>query len=190
MSRRATSYARLIVGGAALAAGALAPAAAAPSQEPDPLFDGMPTLERRAANAIGRDYACTVVTAAPGDPRRALRVYVTDRDAIGKARRVSRRLGLPRATQVRVTSKRFRRRTMRKIEDRAIASRPADAQEIRFGEKDGTPYYARCPKLRLMILPEGEASQAAEDWARGLEERYGSDRIAVVRGRTTLRPGR
>jgi hypothetical protein len=189
MSRRGTEGARRTLWGAALAAGALAPAAA-PAAATDPLFDGMPRLERRAANAIGPDYACTVITAAPGEPGRALRLYVAERHAVRRARRVTRRLGFPRGTQVRVTGKRFRRRTMRRIRDRAIESQPADAQEIRFGEKTDSPYYARCPKLRLMILPEGEASQAAEDWARGLEERYGGDRIAVVRGRTTLRPGR
>lgn len=166
------------------------PLSAAAAQEPDPLSDRLAPLERRAANAIGRDYACTVVTAAPGERGRAVRLYVTARSAVRRARRVSRRLGFPANTRVRVTSKRLRQRTMKRIRNRAIDTQPADAQEIRFGEKTDSPYYTRCPKLRLMILPEGEASQAAEDWSRRFEDRYGSDRIAVLRGRTTQRPGR
>jgi hypothetical protein len=173
----------------AIVAGALAPATVAASA-PDRLFERIAKVERRAAKAIGRDYACTVVTAPPGHDARAVRIFVTDRSAIGAARRASERLDFPSGTEIRVTSKRLRRATMRRIRDRAIETQPPDVEEIRIGEQADSPYYARCPKLRLMILPEGEASQAAEDWARRLEERYGGDRIAVVRGRTTLRPGR
>jgi hypothetical protein len=134
-------------------------------------------VEELALKRFRDSYACAVIA----DGR--LRVYVTDRSAIEKANEIRHALQSPDQMRVLMTSARFQFDTMLDIRRRLEQDLPAPGSGIGIESPLGR---RTCPRVRLQVLPKGQASPQAERWAADAQRRYGSDRIVVHRAPASI----
>lgn len=150
------------------------------------LFKDRNTVERKADERIGRDYACAVVTRPTRERRRTLLIYVTSKVAAERARDLRSELERPRRARVRVISKRFRARRMLKVEALVKAYQPHSVEATAIS-LESPLNRSRCPRVEITLLPKGEASTDMEQWAATMRTRYGADRVVVRRADLQLR---
>jgi hypothetical protein len=155
-----------------------------------PLFKDRDTVDRKAPERIGRDYACAVVSPRTAGRPHLLLIHVTSRAAVRAAKRLRRELDHPRRTRIRRIPAQFRIEEMERIRDEAFRTQPEDESVQGIGIGEGKLYYRRCPRVELTILPAGQASAEAEAWAENVQRRYGLLRVVIRRGKATPRADR
>jgi hypothetical protein len=144
------------------------------------LVDDRHRVERSASDRIGEDFACAVITKRAGSRPRQLLVYVTSREAVDRAAQFIAELDSAPRTGVRMTSPRFRRRTMLQIRDSVVESLPPDATSVGIGLESPIDR-GDCPRVYIDMLPRGQAGAAVERWASDSVRRFGRDRVIVSR---------
>jgi hypothetical protein len=138
------------------------------------------SVDQAAGARIGIDYACSVVSHPTKSSAARLLIYVTSREAARRAEQMRRELKEADHAEVKLTSRRFRQRTMRSIRRAVEASLPEHPTSSAIGFQSPIGR-SSCPRLELSLLPPGEAGEAMEDWAAAAVNRYGRDRVSVVR---------
>ncbi|MCW3047883.1 MAG: hypothetical protein JWO74_2167 [Solirubrobacterales bacterium] len=134
-------------------------------------------VEDLALKRFRDSYACAVIADS------MLRVYVTNRSAIEKANKIRRTLQSAAQVRVLMTSERFQFDTIRDIRHRLERALPASGSGIGIESPLGR---RTCPRVRLQVLPKGQASPEAEKWAADAQRRYGSDRVVVHRAPASI----
>jgi hypothetical protein len=144
-------------------------------------------VDRLAPTKIQPGYACAVVTAPAKGKSRSLLIYTVNESAAKRARALKPKLFRPGHTRVRITSKRFRQRSMERVLAGVKAYQPHSSAEASALALESPLDRRRCPRVEITLLPEGEASAALEHWAQEMRGRYGDDRVVVRRAKLTLR---
>lgn len=137
-------------------------------------------VERRAPDRIGNDFACAVISKRTAVRPRRLLVYVTSSEAADRARRFVGELKSASRIAVRTTSPQFRRRTMVEIRNSIEKSLPPDGTGAGIGLESPIDR-TRCPRVRIDILPQGQAGPDMERWAEDAVRRFGRHRVIVSR---------
>lgn len=148
-------------------------------------------VEGSAKRRIGRDFACAVTSKKTRRRPRKLFIYVTSKRAMRHAERVRWGLIQPGRARVRLTLRRYRAETMRRIH-KDVDERMPPVVPGATGAGDsgalslGSPIdIRRCPPVSVTIEPRRQASQAMERWAADSQRRHGRDRVAVERAVVT-----
>lgn len=150
------------------------------------LYRDRHVVDRLASARIDKRYGCAVVTPRTKGKRRALLIHVNGRAAAKRLRGFRSKLRRPGRAKVRLTSKRHRERIMNRLLGLVRGYQPHTV-EATATALESPLNRRRCPRVEITLLPEGEASDDQERWAREMRTRYGRDRVVVRRAELTLR---
>jgi hypothetical protein len=139
-------------------------------------------VERVGPDRIGADFACAIVSGRTAEAQGRLRIYVTHPRALPRAEALRATLASSEITEVKLTSARFAHDTMTRIRQAIQAAAP-DATKMTSASigRENQSRISRCPRIKIRILPPGQAGPAVERWAADAVARYGPDRVVVER---------
>jgi hypothetical protein len=137
------------------------------------LIDDLNEVERRFPRRIGEDYAA--VTIVDG----GLIIWVCSPDAAARAETLSRELPSRASTRVRTVGRELCHDAMEQLFEAVAASAPRTTSGWRVSFEQ--PLTAHRPRVKVGIPEPNEAAPAEERWAQATLDRYGPDRIVIVR---------
>jgi hypothetical protein len=139
-------------------------------------------LERAGPRGIGMGFACAqFIPRGLGQGKRGIRLYVVERRAVARAERLRRRVRSAARTKVEIIGRRYRATTMRRIRREAFAlweALPPEHAHV-FGRALVT--FSPCPVVRMAVAPPAQTSAETERRLAALRDRYGRDRVWILR---------